>query len=727
METLSSTLNRTEAQILSAIKDLTAESGFIYTFSLMMLKYLCMTIDEIANVNWYDRPNNREMSLILGLLVTNPLNLHSVPSEQTAADQDRRACHLLNELHQHHTFPPPSVEITSESNIQNSPNEYIRLYDSWASTGESMIEPMFYEGEGAYEFQHLDFAAARYSADSSWLLTYLGTSFESIIQTAKRLQLLARQRIGNLHESSSFEDFCEQALAAMSFDSTDFPPQDQINLNTLTDRFVSTPGPHNTEIKSINQFSAVNTRPIIDLGNGRYFLPLFPNLAQAIYEGPFYWTTSDPAYRDISLKHRGEATEEITYELLAPLFPNATIYRDVKVKIGPNDLTDIDVLAVSGNKAIIVQCKSKKLTLNARAGNLEQLASDFAKAVQEPYEQGLLARNALLEQKPSLIGRDGRTINLRHAIDDAYIVCITGDHYPALTAQANRFLNIEDDKPYPVIMTIFDLDVATFYLNDRFEFLYYLRQRSKHATYFYSTSEISILAFHLKHKLYPDQDYTAFYVDPAYSQLLDANFVIANSGRNDRKTRNELFGTWKNQEFDRIVKAVKSAAVQQPGQALFEDLLFFLFDIVGRGADDLTRPVDTCKRQTRIDGQWHDARIIFQHPTAGITFVSFPKVLHPIQRELLTQDFFAIAAAHKYLSKADQWFALASFENNPDSFELFGYMNDPWQYDPESDRAVNELVTLGKSLDPKGKSKKIGRNHRCPCGSQQKFKRCHGR
>ena len=727
METLPHTPNRTEAQILSAIKDLTAEPGFIYTFSLMVLKYLCMTIDEIANVNWQERPNNREMSLVLGLLVTHPLNLHSIPSEQTAANQDHRACQLLKELHWHHTFSPPSFTPTRESDIQTPLDEFNRLYDLWASTGESMIEPMFYEGEGAYDFQHLDFAAARYSADASWLLAHLGTSFDSIIQTAKSLQLSMRQRIRNLRDSSSFQGFCKQTLAAMSFDSTDFPTQNQTILNALTETFALKPGPHNPDIQSISQFNVVTTRPIIDLADDRYFLPLFPNLTQAIYEGPFYWTTSDPAYRDIAFKHRGEATEKLTYQLLAPLFPNASIYRDVKVKIGSNDLTDIDVLAVSGNKAIIVQCKSKKLTLDARAGNLEKLAYDFAKAVQEPYEQGLLARNALLRPHPSLINVDGRPINLRHTIDDAYIVCITGDHYPALIPQAKRFLTIEDDKPYPVIMTIFDLDIATYYLNDQFDFLYYLRQRSEHATYFHSASEMAVLALHLNHKLFPHEEYTAFYVDPSYSQLIDANFVVARSGGNDRKTRNQLFHKWKNPEFDRIVQAVKSAAIQQPGQALFEDLLFFLFDIAGQGADNLTIIIDTCTRQTRIDGQRHDARILFHDTTEGITFVSFPEVLHPIQREMTARDFTAIAVAHKYRSQADQWFALASFENNPDSFELFGYMNDPWQYDPELDQAVDEALTLGKSLDPKGKLKTIGRNHRCPCGSQKKFKRCHGR
>ena len=188
---------------------------------------------------------------------------------------------------------------------------------------------------------------------------------------------------------------------------------------------------------------------MVKLGDGKYFLPLFSNLAEAIYESPFYWMMNDNAYTNTAFRHRGDATEIITHNLLYAVFTRGTTYRGVNVKHGAKDVTDIDVLAVSGNKAIIVQCKSKKLTVKARAGNPDSLKSDFLKAVQEPYQQGLAARDALLSANPNLTRPDGQQIRLRWPIDEAYVVCVTGDHYPALLAQARAYLQIRGRRPLP--------------------------------------------------------------------------------------------------------------------------------------------------------------------------------------------------------------------------------------------------------------------------------------
>jgi hypothetical protein len=45
------------------------------------------------------------------------------------------------------------------------------------------------------------------------------------------------------------------------------------------------------------------------------------------------------------------------------------------------------VLVLFGNRAIVLQAKAKKLTLEARKGNDNQLKDDFKKSVQESYDQ----------------------------------------------------------------------------------------------------------------------------------------------------------------------------------------------------------------------------------------------------------------------------------------------------------------------------------------------------
>ena len=99
-------------------------------------------------------------------------------------------------------------------------------------------------------------------------------------------------------------------------------------------------------------------------------------------------------------------------------------------------------------------------------------------------------------------------ISLPSQVDEVYILCITGDHYPAVISQARTHLKVQDGDPQPIMMSIFDLDVVCFYLRDRFELLYYLRQRSNHTKYFFADSEMTLLGCHLNEKLFPEDDYT---------------------------------------------------------------------------------------------------------------------------------------------------------------------------------------------------------------------------
>jgi hypothetical protein len=60
-------------------------------------------------------------------------------------------------------------------------------------------------------------------------------------------------------------------------------------------------------------------------------------------------------------------------------------------------VTDIDVLVTFADRAIVLQCKSKRLTLEARRGNGLQLRGDFKKSINDAYNQALVSADALRE------------------------------------------------------------------------------------------------------------------------------------------------------------------------------------------------------------------------------------------------------------------------------------------------------------------------------------------
>jgi hypothetical protein len=182
------------------------------------------------------------------------------------------------------------------------------------------------------------------------------------------------------------------------------------------------------------------------------------------------------------------------------VFPHVAIKKNKQTT-----LTDIDVLAIAGNKAVIAQVKSKRLTELARTGDDAKLTADFKGAVQDAYDQGLLSRRAVLERQNRLLV-DGKELRLSETINEAYLLCVTLDHYPAVTHQTDVYLKKHPEDPYPIALSVFDLDIIAFYLRDPFEFLYYLRQRIGLSDHFKADSEMTLLGFHLKHKLYKREE-----------------------------------------------------------------------------------------------------------------------------------------------------------------------------------------------------------------------------
>src|SRR6185312_10885959 len=134
---------------------------------------------------------------------------------------------------------------------------------------------------------------------------------------------------------------------------------------------------------------------------------------------------------------------------------------NVLVQKGKRRIGEIDVLVIFGNRAIVVQAKSKRLTLEARKGNGAQIEDDFKKAVQDSYSQGLSCAKLLESREHEFLLGDGTRIPIPKNLREIYIICTLCDHYPALTIQAREFLHFTREpiiQP-PLVIDIFVLDI----------------------------------------------------------------------------------------------------------------------------------------------------------------------------------------------------------------------------------------------------------------------------
>ena len=472
------------------------------------------------------------------------------------------------------------------------------------------------------------------------------------------------------------------------------------------------PGKVNSNLQLPGQFNQLQSNPIIRLPDGRYFLPVGFSLSEAIYECPFFWMNGDGSYRDKALLNRGRFAESATANLLRRVFGAGNVYTDVEIKKSKSQtVTDIDVLAIVGNKAVIAQVKSKRLTEVAKIGNETRLGADFKLAVQEAYDQALLCRRALLDRDSNLLV-GGKEIHLGESIDDAYILCVTLDHYPAVMHQVDVYLTKKPDDPFPIAISVFDLDLLAFYLADPFKFAYYLRQRTVLNSYYKADTEISLLGLHLKQKLFKQKDVDFEVVEGSFAQLVDANFPVLRGSVPRTGAADKLHHQWKNRDFQMLVDQAKST--DEPG---FTDVVFFLYDLAGNGADGVIKVLKLLKRKSATDHQSHDARIPLSEGNGGITILSEPSSPLVLERKLPV-----LAKMAKYKSKADIWLAFGSLATSARLVDAMLFSKQPWSPDPTLEELSKHL--RGRVTMPSGK--KIGRNQPCPCKSGKKFKYCHG-
>jgi hypothetical protein len=121
----------------------------------------------------------------------------------------------------------------------------------------------------------------------------------------------------------------------------------------------------------------------------------------------------DKLYLPTANMNRGQFTETFAYKRLVSVFGKDRVWRNVNLYRAKGErVGEIDVLVVLGDRAIIVQCKSKRLTLEARKGNDLALSRDFHCAFQHAYDQAILCAEHLIDASVRLVTEEGEAVVL---------------------------------------------------------------------------------------------------------------------------------------------------------------------------------------------------------------------------------------------------------------------------------------------------------------------------
>lgn len=714
---------RAEVDILADLQALCREPGFAHVVAHVIVRDNFIFYAEemkpadMDHLYGFKRLIRTEVATLIGYMVQGGPEAFDAPTDPSALLARTEV--LLEELHVR--LNRPWLEGARGGALDDLANTRRR--------GEALREPIFYGGESAFSFQYQDFASEKYLADDGWLVEKKGFTIGqagAVVDAILRLQekalmdLRATLRAGATQGSllPGFIIECEAVHAHCAL------PAEVV---TAVLDALAIPLGDNQQFAALNDFNKANASPLITLGDGRYAAFLYYGLVEALYDAPFYWMVDDRAYRATAARNRGDFTEAFSLRRLEAVFGADNVHRGVNIKRSKGDTVgEIDILVEFGGRLLLVQAKSKRLTLDARRGNDGSLQTDFKGAVQDAYDQALSCTEFLLDPEVYLVGSNGKAITLKNTPTKIYPMCLVSDHYPALVTQVDRFLiKREVSCTAQVLVTdIFALDALCEMLDCPLRFVNYCELRDRFNEKLLYSHEVVLLAFHLRQNLWIDEGYDCMMLDDSFVSTLEIAMLARRRDIPGAKTPTGPLTAFAGTTFDAMLKRIES----RPDPAMV-DFALLMLEASGASIKRFNQGAAMVVDRARADGRPHDFSLAMG-PSNGLTVHSSQEDGQSARRRLETH-----VALRKYATRAERWFGL--FLDPQDGLPIVGLVQDyPWVEDAEIAKLATSMEAAGSAnpMPPGMKGVRrpapigaYGRNDPCPCGSGGKFKKCCGR
>ncbi|MEI7375413.1 SEC-C metal-binding domain-containing protein [Dickeya chrysanthemi] len=707
---------KSEMDVFSELSMLCISPGYLHAIAFFCfrdntIRYgEVMTTDDILEQFKKDHLVRTEISTLIGLSCKGELNT-DIQSPEIIQEYIDKTEILLKELHQ--SMIPDMKYIFEQHEIPDS-------YSNLLKSGSIIREAIFYGGESAHHFQYRDLSLLKYAKDSEWLAHKKGFTTEEAILIIKSIQEIQNRKMNDFIPNLDIKNINNwTALNVYIFTAEEVSEESSIELNLVIRVIESFVSPISMDdFSSLDDFNPKNAYPIIKLTNSNYLLFQNYSLVEALYETPFFWFYEDKVYRSTAMKNRGDFTESFSAQRLIRVFGNENVFLNVMILDSKrNTIGEIDVLVVYANRAIVLQAKSKKLTIASRKGNDLSLKDDFKKAVQDAYDQAYSCSNLIMNLDYNLFDNNGKELKFERKFSEIYPFCVVSEHYPALSFQARNFLNFSETeviKP-PFTMDVFFLDVATEILETPLHFLNYINRRTSYSDKILSTHEMTILSYHLKENLWIDVENTMIHFDDDICADLDLAMLVRRCGVPGKETPDGILTKFKDTSIGKLINQIEEQ--KDPGTI---DLGFMLLRLNEDTMNQLNLGIEHIASLSLGDHKNHDLTIALKIGKTGLTIhcnsapinISAPNLEHH-------------AAIRKYSQKANEWFGICI---DPGTKLLkFGLkLHYKWEQSDEFDSILynapkpQRKINIGTVV----KGRKVGRNENCPCGSGDKYKNC---
>ncbi|MGG4734750.1 SEC-C metal-binding domain-containing protein [Leclercia adecarboxylata] len=731
---------RTEQEIFNELEKISEQEGFwevvaFFCWKDTFIHFSGEKLDRETFTKAFDRVrlSRTELSTLIGLACKNGFNDKQLNLEELK-ERAEHVWQLLDELHRSF-YPPLDIVSLSEklnANIGDSIPDFGKFMRELNPNGDKnhyMREAIFYGGDGVYKHQYRDLAKRRYSLDENWIEVNKGFKISQAVEVISAIEKIQLEKANQ----SVFKEKCWQLpchLSMFIFSVSEVVTRsglDKVVVEAVIAALSSKPEEGMNCFKSVDDFNHKNAFPIIKIDQDTFVSFQAYSLWEALYESPFFWFNEDRAYKSTASKHRGAFTEDFTAERLALVFGKKNVFTNIDIFDGKSKAGEIDVLVTFGVFAIVVQAKSKKLTIEARKGNSKQLEDDFKKAVQDAYNQSYLCSQLL--QKEGYIFKDesGNEVKIQSSFKMIFPICIVSDHFPALAAQARHFLKYQTSNviKHPYVMDVFLIDMITEILPSPLWALDYLIKRSDYGNSLLSNHELVIFSTYIKQNLYFGAEPILVMLEDDISTDLELAMLARRNGYDGEKTPQGFLTSHKNSHIGSIIDDIEFSV-----DYCLQKLGLYLLSMNSDSINLLNEAISKMIAQFKIDHRLHDISLPLLKEKTGLTFHFNEDDNETAYKKLVTH-----CEQRKYTCKAETWVGCC-FSPAKSKLRFASYHESTWSQSDEMDRLVADLEPISpehhiKNIrklsfgeKPQRKSRKIGRNEPCPCGSGKKYKQC---
>lgn len=317
---------RTEQEIFADLRKLATMPGYVHVLGFISWRdnYVGysdeITPKEMAKSYADDRLLRTEFVTLLGLMIQDQVSV-DLPDPLIFQDYLDRTTRLLAELHA--SFNKPLLSVFRPENIE--------VIKDFLANGQVLREPIFYGGEAAHSFQFTDLAGERYADDDDWLVSNMGFSSGEMQAFVRDLTALQERKLMSHSLEMRKQNPSDWTfLPAFRFDEEELLAHSNLSLaviRSIIAAFSTKPGFEDSYFNEIGDFNIISAKPLIEIeGYGVVCFEAY-NLAEAIYDSPFYWMQADAEYRTKAQKHRGTFTENFAYQSLVKVFDRSNVHK----------------------------------------------------------------------------------------------------------------------------------------------------------------------------------------------------------------------------------------------------------------------------------------------------------------------------------------------------------------------------------------------------------------